>query len=1124
MTHHSRFTQFLLFVFLLCSAFSLQAQNYVHHNFEIQLNPIKKQIEVTDTITLPKNMGNELHVLLHAGLSPKVKSDGAKLKKLSEEPKAAQFGINAGAIAINPALTVEHFLLSLPEGAKEVTLTYGGEIFHPVEKAGEEYARSFSETPGIISEEGVYLCASTYWYPWFNNELVTFEMNVTTPVGWETVSQGERVKHDKMAQAVNATWASPEPQDDIYLIAAKFTEYSRAVGGSMAMAFLRTPDDALANKYLETTAQYLEMYRQLLGAYPYKKFALIENFWETGYGMPSFTLLGEKVIRFPFILHSSYPHEILHNWWGNSVYVDYETGNWCEGLTAYLADHLIQEQRGSGVAYRRAALQKYTDYVKEGNDFPLTEFRSRHSSATEAVGYGKTLMIFHMLRQQMGDDKFSLALQRFYRNYKFKKASFGDVESIFSGVAEQDLKPFFQQWVEQKGAPELRIKNVSATNNKIKFTLEQSDPKDVFALKIPVAVQIAGQEKMFETVVEMNDAKADFELEIPGEALQIKVDPQFDIFRRLHREEIPPAFSQVFGAEEVLMILPANGDKELLAGYKKLGESWQETQAGKMEITTDAEISALPNDKACWIIGNNNRFAKTVFDGAKSFGAGIDKESVTIGRAVLKFAEHSIVLTARNPQNPDFTIAFLSTQNANALAGLSRKLPHYGKYSYLAFQGDEPANFAKGQWDAVNSPMIVTLDKNAELPKAKMAPRSALATLPPVFSDARMKKDVEFLASDELQGRGFGTAGLNKAADYIKDAFAGAGLKPGAKNGTYFQKFFETGGPNNEEVILKNVIGIKPGVSKKLDGQSIVVGAHYDHLGLGWPDVRKGEEGKIHHGADDNASGVAVMLELLRVLKDWQPDRTVIFIAFSGEEAGLLGSKHYVKNPIMPLADCFGMLNLDTVGRLGEQKLLVLGTGSASEWVHIFRGAGYVTGVNLQSVADDFGSSDQKSFIEEGIPAVQFFSGPHLDYHRSSDTAEKIDYAGMVKTASILKEAVEYMATREERLTVTLENAKAQAQKPAGPPKSGRRVSLGSIPDFAFSGPGVKITGTTPGSAAEAAGMKAGDIITKIGEHEIADLRALSGALKAHKPGDNVTIVFKRGDAEMKKEVVLKER
>ena len=190
------------------------------------------------------------------------------------------------------------------------------------------------------------------------------------------------------------------------------------------------------NRYLESTARNLEMYRGLIGPYPYTKFSLVENFWETGYGMPSFTLLGPQIIRFPFILTSSYPHEILHNWWGNSVYVDYLTGNWCEGLTAYLADHLYKEQQGQGAEYRRDTLKKYRDFVGEAHDFPLSEFRSRHSPATEAVGYGKALMLFHMVRRQIGDDAFRAGLQRFYRENRGKRASFTDFRKSMEAASK----------------------------------------------------------------------------------------------------------------------------------------------------------------------------------------------------------------------------------------------------------------------------------------------------------------------------------------------------------------------------------------------------------------------------------------------------------------------------------------------------------------------------------------------------------------------------------------------------------------------------------------------------------------------------------------------------------------
>ncbi|MCP4327199.1 MAG: M1 family metallopeptidase, partial [Alphaproteobacteria bacterium] len=205
------------------------------------------------------------------------------------------------------SIQLELYELKLTPGTGALTLRYGGEVFHPVTEYGEEYARSFSVSPGIISSEGIYLSGSSFWYPYFVDELVTFRMDVTLPSGWASVSQGARRKHDTSTGNQFDTWIMDEPQEEMYLISAEFIEYGQAAGAVEAMAFLRQPDSPLAQKYLDTTAQYLEMYRKLLGPYPYKKFALVENFWETGYGMPSFTLLGPRVIRFPFILHSSYP-------------------------------------------------------------------------------------------------------------------------------------------------------------------------------------------------------------------------------------------------------------------------------------------------------------------------------------------------------------------------------------------------------------------------------------------------------------------------------------------------------------------------------------------------------------------------------------------------------------------------------------------------------------------------------------------------------------------------------------------------------------------------------------------------------------------------------------------------
>jgi acetylornithine deacetylase/succinyl-diaminopimelate desuccinylase-like protein len=236
------------------------------------------------------------------------------------------------------------------------------------------------------------------------------------------------------------------------------------------------------------------------------------------------------------------------------------------------------------------------------------------------------------------------------------------------------------------------------------------------------------------------------------------------------------------------------------------------------------------------------------------------------------------------------------------MPGLGRKLPHYNKYSYLGFTGDEPTNVFKGQWPVVNSPMSIAVlqsdGKEVELATAKMASRAALAQLPPVFSETRMLKDIEYLASEELKGRGLGTPELDKAAAYIARQFSDAGLHPcGDGSDDFFQTWTEqVDMPESDVVTLKNVIGVIPGTNPEFDGQSVVIGAHYDSHGLGWPDVLKGNEGKIHPGADDNASGISVLLEFARLVgKKWQPERTVVFVAFSAEEAGKLGSLHYIR-------------------------------------------------------------------------------------------------------------------------------------------------------------------------------------------------------------------------------------
>ena len=1101
----------------------------INHDLKIKLQPDSHQLEVVDKITLPdvSTRTEPLLFTLHHGLNPEALDKGTILRRNSGA-EADRFFSNNPSLQ-NSNIKMELFEVKLPSGTSQFTLKYAGEIFHPVEEYGEEYARSFSVSPGIISPEGIFLSGSTFWYPHFVNELVTFRMDVELPAGWSSVSQGSRTKHDTSANSRRDVWMIEKPQEEIYLISSEFTEYGQAAGAVEAMAFLRQPDPQLAQKYLDTTAQYLEMYRKLLGQYPYSKFALVENFWETGYGMPSFTLLGSKVIRFPFILHSSYPHEILHNWWGNGVYTDYEKGNWAEGLTTYLADHLIKEQQGAAVEYRRSVLQKYTNYVtvNKNKDFPLTEFRSRHSAATEAVGYGKTMMLFHMLRRQLGDQVFIKSLNQFYRKYKFKVASFDDVATTFNNVTDDPLKPMFEQWVKRGGAPSLQVSQAVAKPKGdgyvLSATVEQTQEAAPYRLKLPIAVHMEGVANAYQTSIDIDTDKYHLDLRFPARPVLLDVDPEFDVFRTLDHNETPPAMSQVFGAEQVLVVLPAAASEPIRLGYSDLANSWQKGRSVQLDIRLDNELAELPADRAVWLFGWENRFRHIIKKALSDYDFVDKEETVYIESTEMRRGQHSIVVMARHPSNSAHALAWLATDNVSAMPGLGRKLPHYNKYSYLGFTGDEPTNVFKGQWPVVNSPMSIVVsqsdEKEVEPTVAKLAPRAALAQLPPVFSETRMLRDIEYLASDELEGRGLGTPGLDKAADYIAKQFSDAGLQP-CVDGTddYFQTWTEeVDMPDREVVTIKNVIGVIPGTNPQWAGQSLVIGAHYDSHGLGWPDCLAGNEGKIHPGADDNASGISVLLEFARLIgKNCQPERTIVFAAFSAEEAGKLGSLHYIRQAKKyPASKTMAMINIDTVGQLGKDALTIFGTHSAREWVHILRGSGYVTGVPIKQSTLDTGNGDEKSFLDAGVPSVHFFSGARDNYHRPTDTADRIDTAGLVKTAAVLKEVVEYLAARPEPLTSTLTGAKDSPAEQKKSLHTKRQVVLGTVPDFAYTGKGVRLDGVMPDTPAVEAGLQEGDVVTRIGDTAIEDLQTFSAVLKALQAGSEITIVFMRDNVEL---------
>ena len=262
---------------------------------------------------------------------------------------------------------------------------------------------------------------------------------------------------------------------------------------------------------------------------------------------------------------------------------------------------------------------------------------------------------------------------------------------------------------------------------------------------------------------------------LPARPLQLDVDPEFDVFRRLHRNEIPPAISQAMGAGQVLVVLAEEAPAELKQAYHDLAGRWQEEKPGQVEVMLDTGLQALPDDRAVWLLGWQNRFRSQLNAALEAYDFVASDDHVRIAGTTLFAQSHSLVVLGRQPQAPDQALGWLAADSAAALPGLGRKLPHYGRYSYLGFSGTAPDNVLKGQWPVVNSPLSVRVQQDdgatVGAGTATLAPHEALVPPAELFSIARMQQDIAFLADASLAGRGLGTPQLARAADYIAQQF-----------------------------------------------------------------------------------------------------------------------------------------------------------------------------------------------------------------------------------------------------------------------------------------------------------------------------------------------------------------
>jgi len=381
-----------------------------------------------------------------------------------------------------------------------------------------------------------------------------------------------------------------------------------------------------------------------------------------------------------------------------------------------------------------------------------------------------------------------------------------------------------------------------------------------------------------------------------------------------------------------------------------------------------------------------------------------------------------------------------------------------------------------------------------------------------------LKEDVTFLAADDLVGRAIGTEGELKAAEYLSAEFKEIGLEP---KGTeeYFQSFTVSKPTNpHEEAIVgtdgegvtgRNVVGFIDNKSEN----TIVIGAHFDHLGMGGSGSLHRGDSAIHNGADDNASGTAALVALARILKHEKHNSNFLFIAFSGEENGLWGSNYFVKNPTIDLTSVNYMINMDMVGRMNEEKTLAIyGVGTSPSFVSSLDLAN-TDSLKLVTSESGIGPSDHTSFYLQDLPVLHFFTGQHDDYHKPSDDSELINYDGLLLVVKYIDRLVDQLDAEPKLAFTKTKDSTGDSPR--------FTVSLGVVPDYLYDGKGMRIDGVSEDKPAQAAGLMKGDVIVQMGDSTIVDMMSYMRALSAFQKGDEVPLGYERGGEKKEVKVTL---
>jgi plasmid stabilization system protein ParE len=655
----------------------------LHHRLSVHLAPDRQQLTAEDRIRLTGEGSRTLTFVL----SPR-----AAVTAVRVDGRLQTVDFSGGRLRVPVAAA---------DGPLEVAIHYTAVFDDPVPVLPANTDNPGYGVSGSISPEGTFLLAGAGWYPRVPGRADTFELTVSAPAGTLAVTAGRDLGAETRGGRSVSRWKIDQPLEGLALSAGPYRVERRTAGGLSAAVYLFAPNLDLADAYLDASLEFMALYQKRFGPYPFPQFAVVENFFPTGYGFPGYTLMGGQVLRLPFIIATSLGHEIAHCWWGNGVYVDPRGGNWSEGLTTYVADYAYRERQGPEAAreYRRELLRSYATLARPEREFALWRFTQRVDPLSKTVGYDKGALVFHMLRGQVGDTVFDRALRDFYQTYRFRRAGWQDLRAVFEKHSGEALGVFFDQWVRRAGGPQLALANVTltATQNGYGVAGELTQKPPHYRLDVPLTVSTATTRTTRRLTV--TGAVTPFAFSLAERPQRLVVDPEFDLFRRLSEEEIPPTVNTLKAAQQPLVVLPDDPVPALEAAADMLVRS---LGLQKPRLMRAAALSPdLWRTRSVLWVGTPP--VDGLLDGRPpELAVGFDEFAVA-GRRYAGAADTLFAVWPHPRAAAGVVAVFLPLAQTDA-ALVARKITHYGKYSYLVFTGG--ANQAKGTWPAARSPVV----------------------------------------------------------------------------------------------------------------------------------------------------------------------------------------------------------------------------------------------------------------------------------------------------------------------------------------------------------------------------------------------------------------------------------